>query len=240
MKDAQLIKTGRITKQSYNYSTLNQAVIRDANEEASASFHSGIINFPVKDHPNIIAQNKVIKYMNGQVYHPFFTNQAFTDMSMDLIPNFEKLYESYLDLEQEPEKLLPAINFLPALRDFSLTKEDIEGLLNNAEPKHILVQNDAIKIMLIRWQPGDLSDIHGHAIGGGLIKVLHGEIEEKRFTADSEQRLLAKSTYLPDHICYIDDVMGLHSVGNNLDSPALTLHVYTPGNYQVKKYDKAN
>ena len=75
---------------------------------------------------------------------------------------------------------------------------------------------------------------------GGLIKVMHGEIEEKRYTANSQQRLLSKSTYLADHIAYIDDVMGLHSVGNNQNSPALTLHISTPGNYKAKKFEKSN
>ena len=102
----------------------------------------------------------------------------------------------------------------------------------------MLVQNEQVKIIAIRWEPGQMSDIHGHVIGGGLIKVMHGEIEEKRYSADSEQRLLATGTYLKDNIAYIDDIMGLHSVANKQSTPAITLHIYTPGNAKAKKYHK--
>ena len=99
----------------------------------------------------------------------------------------------------------------------------------------MLVQNDLIKIVLIRWNPGDECNIHGHAERGCVFKVLEGKIVEKRFSADDEQRQLAEGTYEKDNIAYIDDLMGLHCVGNPFSKPAITLHMYTPGNYKPKK-----
>ena len=238
MKALQEKQTVHITN-PFNIGQINRRLTYSA-KEASVHFPSEMVPSSVYRDTAISFPNMVIEYIENQMRHPFFMDQAFADMTSGLIPDFAQLYNSYLEIESDTGKLLPTFNFLTALRDFSLTKKEIESLLNNPEPKHILVQNDQVKIILIRWQPGELSDIHGHAIGGGLIKVMHGEIEEKRYTANSQQRLLSKSTYLADHIAYIDDVMGLHSVGNNQNSPALTLHISTPGNYKAKKFEKSN
>lgn len=180
-----------------------------------------------------IASRSNIRYTKKS----FFLEDAYAEMKSGLIPNFDDLYHDFLALKPKSGELLPAFKLLPALRNFKLSKKDIDQLMCSPKHKHILAQNEQVKIMVIRWQPGDASDIHGHAIGGGLIKVVHGEIKEKRFSADKRQDLLSESRYCTGHIAYIDDVMGLHSVSNVNPNPALTLHIYTPGIYEVKKYN---
>jgi len=173
--------------------------------------------------------------------YPFFTEKAFLDMSMGRIPDFESLYHSLSLMILQEGAPLSAIQFLPALREFSLNDaEEIKNFISNPETNHVLVQNDQIKIVLIRWNPGDECNIHGHAERGCVFKVLKGKIVEKRFSADDEQRQLAQGTYEKDNIAYIDDVMGLHCVGNPYSSPAITLHMYTPGNYKLKKKQPLN
>lgn len=167
---------------------------------------------------------------------PFFTEEAHKKMELKRIPNFEELSRSLSEILTTTDKNISAIQFLSALRQFSLTDhEEISNFLENPEAKHVLAQNEKIKMILIRWEPGDMSNIHGHAIGGCIFKVLYGQIEEKRYSAESEERLLSENTYYTDHIAYIDDVMGLHIVGNPNPIPAITLHLYTPGNYKAKK-----
>jgi hypothetical protein len=173
---------------------------------------------------------------NQDTQYPFFTEKAFMDMALGKIPDFESLYEILSGIKVSKDVPLSAIQFLPALRQFTITdRTEIENFIKNPETNHVLVQNDQIKIVLIRWQPGDESKIHGHADGGCVFKVLHGKIVEKRFSSGRTQRLLAEGTYQKDNIAYIDDIIGLHSVGNPYSSPAITLHMYTPGNYKLKK-----
>ena len=90
-------------------------------------------------------------------------------------------------------------------------------------------------MVLIRWEPGASCNVHGHAVGGCIFKVLHGKISEKRYSAGDKKELISENTCYKDNIAYIDDLIGLHSVENPYDSPAITLHLYTPGNYMVKK-----
>ena len=74
---------------------------------------------------------------------------------------------------------LTAIQFLPALRAFTLNdQEEIDNFLNNPETNHVIVRNDLIKIVLIRWDPGAECNIHGHSDGGCVLKVLKGKIME--------------------------------------------------------------
>ena len=167
---------------------------------------------------------------------PFFTEKAFMDMSLGKIPDFESLYHSLSEIPINDIAPLSAIQFLPALRKFNIDQvEEIKNFIDNPETNHVLVQNDLIKIVLIRWNPGDECNIHGHAERGCVFKVLVGKIVEKRFSADEEQIQLAQGTYKKDNIAYIDDLMGLHCVGNPFSEPAITLHMYTPGNYKPKK-----
>ena len=185
--------------------------------------------------------NEVISKVekNDQIHekqYPFFTEKAFLDMALGEIPDFESLYQDLSEILESGVTALSAVQFLPALRQFSLTDHvEINNFLKNPETNHVLVQNDQIKIVLIRWQPGAESSIHGHAVGGCVFKVLHGKIVEKRYSADEQQRLLAEGTYQKDNIAYIDDIMGFHSVGNPYSSPAISLHMYTPGNYMTNK-----
>lgn len=168
---------------------------------------------------------------------PFFTEKAFMDMSLGRIPDFESLYHSLSAIRVYDNVPLSALQFLPALRSFTIDNiNEIKNFINNPETNHVLVQNDLIKIVLIRWNPGDECNIHGHADRGCVFKVLEGKIVEKRFSADHEQKQLAQGTYEKDNIAYIDDLMGLHKVGNPFSEPAITLHMYTPGNYKPKKY----
>lgn len=172
---------------------------------------------------------------NSKAQYPFFTEKAFMDMALGTIPDFEPLYQELANIKIYEDVPLSALQFLPVLRQFRITDpSEIKNFIENPETNHVLVQNDLIKIVLIRWEPGSECNIHGHSEGGCVFKVLHGKIVEKRFSADEEKRFLAQGTYEKDTIAYIDDMMGYHSVGNPFSEPAITLHMYTPGNYKSK------
>jgi len=169
--------------------------------------------------------------------YPFFTEKSFLDMAMGRIPDFESLYLSLSKIQVASGVPVSALQFMPALGEYTLNDpEEIENFVSNPETNHVLVQNDLIKIVLIRWEPGTECGIHGHAEGGCVFKVLKGKVVEKRFTADDAKEQLAEGTYGEGNMAYIDDQMGLHCVGNPFSEPAITLHMYTPGNYKsVKK-----
>jgi predicted metal-dependent enzyme (double-stranded beta helix superfamily) len=123
-----------------------------------------------------------------------------------------------------------ALQFVPVLKKMRpLNKTEVKRLLAHPESKHVLINNDLMKVVLIHWRPGEVTDIHGHPKDGCVFKVLHGNVEELRYSTKRKRNLIGKSVYLPGSLAYIDDSLGYHSVRNYSDESAISFHVYTPG-----------
>ncbi len=126
-----------------------------------------------------------------------------------------------------PATVIPFIPILKNVRELHI--EEVERHFRQEPAGLNLVLNDKMRISLIYWQPGQTIDIHGHAKGGCVLKVLRGKLLEKRYSPESSPRLLAISTYHRGSLAYIDDDMAWHAVENPYQKPALSLHAYTPG-----------
>ncbi len=158
------------------------------------------------------------------------TEKAFADIARGSIPNFQRFCRQLLKTIDPAQESFSALQFLDALVQHSFhDPADIRRILRHPDPSHVLIHNDFLKVILIRWQPGQASNLHGHAIGGCVFKVLHGTVEECRYAANAPDKLLARNTYFAGNMAYIDDRMGLHVVRNAGDEPAVTMHLYTPG-----------
>lgn len=158
------------------------------------------------------------------------TPKALYQLTNGEIPDLWDLFIELYDTFYTNTAPYSGMQFVPALKNLaSLNSFEIQKFLNNAETNHVLIHNELFKVVLIHWKPGKYSDIHGHAEGGCVFKVLHGRIEEKRFTPDNTSQLLEVNPLQKDDMAYIDDQMAYHAVGNPFDSSAISLHVYTPG-----------
>ncbi|MCB0793343.1 MAG: cysteine dioxygenase family protein [Flavobacteriales bacterium] len=96
------------------------------------------------------------------------------------------------------------------------------------QPKHrqVLVDNPYLKVVLIQWEAGESCAVHGHPSGGGLIKVLQGTLEESRFISAAMSRPYSVQRFQRKDTSYIEDRLGLHSITNPGDGPAVSLHAY--------------
>lgn len=158
------------------------------------------------------------------------TDEVNSEIKKGLIPDMEGICDDLYRTFFTKNVLNSALQFIPVLQQsISLAPTEISRFLNNPKTNHVLVQNELIKIVLIHWPPNKFSNIHGHVSGGCVFKVLAGSLEEKRYSTDESQRLLAVSRLQNNEMAYIDDSMGYHAVGNPFDIPAISLHVYTPG-----------
>lgn len=158
------------------------------------------------------------------------TEEARYEMASGNIPDLSgvcvALYRTFLK-ENAPGN---ALQFAPVLKDLGgLDTETVKRFVKNPRTNHVLVQNDLLKVVLIHWEPGKHSGIHGHAKGGCVFKVLRGNIIEKRYSPDDAQQMLSATTCGAGSIAYIDDEMAHHSVGNPFGMSCISLHAYTPG-----------
>jgi len=174
------------------------------------------------------SDRKKVQSENSRVFQ-LLTPAVKEEIANGIFPDLEKVCYNLIDTFRINNFPFKAVQFLEVLKNVYLTKSDVNQLVNHRAKKHILVENELIKIVLIFWQPNDLASVHGHPTGGCVLKVLEGKLVEKRYSADDRLRLLSKSTYTKSAMAYIDDTMALHSVANPFKKHAISLHVYTPG-----------
>ena len=148
----------------------------------------------------------------------------------DLLEVCDKLQYSF-ENHSAPYNALQFSSILSSVKDLSAF--ELGNFLNNPQSNHVLIDNDLLKVVLIRWEPGKVSSIHGHPAGGGVYKVLFGSIEEMRYTTGESPQLLSVSQYHKGSMSYIDDTLGFHAVGNPFKTPAISLHAYTYGGLNV-------
>lgn len=158
------------------------------------------------------------------------TPKTNEQMALGMIPDLWDVCYDLFSTFITNEAPFSALQFVQVLKEFQfIDEQQINRFLENPETNHVLIQNDLLKVVLIHWKPGKISSIHGHPSGGCVFKVLKGQLEELRYTADSSPQLLSSSAYIPGSMAYIDDNMGYHAVGNPCNFPAISLHAYTPG-----------
>ncbi len=158
------------------------------------------------------------------------TPKAMLQMEKRQIPDLWNVCQELVNtffLNQPPYS---ALQFVSVLKKFAVTnKDEIQRFLKNPEHRHVLIENDLLKVVLIHWKPGKISNIHGHPKGGCVFKILQGKLEELRYSTDSSQKIISSCGYTAGSIAYIDDNLGYHAVGNPFGSSAISLHVYTSG-----------
>lgn len=86
-------------------------------------------------------------------------------------------------------------------------------------------------LLVLVWEPGKQSKIHGHPSTHCFMKILQGQLQERLFDAKSPEadRVLMRTTTLPTNsVAYITDELGLHQMKNPTTDLAISLHLYVP------------
>ena len=143
------------------------------------------------------------------------------------IPNLKSVcYDLYHSFLYSSYPYSP-LQFIPVLQKFGgIKKAMLKHLAENSTTNHVLVKNSLMKVVLIYWKPGESTDIHGHPNGGGVLKILRGNLFEKRYDPDGSLNMISESKLNKGSIAHIDDSFAHHAVSNPYDAPAVSLHVY--------------
>lgn len=186
-----------------------------------------LTNFKIDRHKRFAESNSKPRLNKESLLTP----NAIFQMATGQIPDLWNICLELANTFYNYKAPYSAIQFVPVMQQVQpLNKKQVSQFLKNPETRQVLVDNDLIRIVLIHWKPGKVSNIHGHPKGGCVFKVLQGKLEELRHAPDPSHKLLSSSTYRAGSMAYIDDKMGFHQVGNPYGSSAISLHVYTPGN----------
>uniref|UniRef100_A0A8D8QU29 Cysteine dioxygenase n=1 Tax=Cacopsylla melanoneura TaxID=428564 RepID=A0A8D8QU29_9HEMI len=101
--------------------------------------------------------------------------------------------------------------------------------------------NGKFNLILLCWSQGQTSSIHDHAQAHCLMKMLQGSLTEVRYREEPNETSdeiggdtrplseISRTELRENDVCYINDSMGLHKVGNSGPHPAaVSLHLYSP------------
>ena len=139
------------------------------------------------------------------------------------------------------------IDALPYIRAYngndwgSICSLDLASFNKNKNNHKTLISKDEnFEVFLIKWYPRSNIPLHDHSNNGCIMKILKGELEEGRYKygciKDNYVQYMENKLIQGD-VSFIHNQMGLHTINNNTDETAYSLHIYSPPGHQTKYFD---
>jgi cysteine dioxygenase len=138
-----------------------------------------------------------------------------------------------------PAELIQVVNRI------SVTAGQLQPYLN--EPglypygRQKLLANDHVEIIIMNWATQRQCSPHDHGSSFGVVSVVQGTIVHDLYTLDQDDipiKYFSRTEREGTH--YFAPKGMVHSMGNPLSSPAITLHIYAPPITKMKVYDLEN
>lgn len=142
--------------------------------------------------------------------------------------NIEEIKET-LDSKIQSQEFINLKSLTPWFIDFEINGYEKFLKFNQSCYNRIhLINSVHYELLLLCWEPGQTSPLHGHPNQGCLFKLLKGSLVE-------EIRSLGKPPeirhFQVNDVSYISDDIGYHKVTNTSNENAVSLHLYAPGGY---------
>lgn len=100
--------------------------------------------------------------------------------------------------------------------------------------KNLVYRDNDFEIFVVGWRPKQYTPIHDHSANGCLFKILEGLIIEQLY--DKDLKLLGHKLLQKDMSSYIHNSRSYHSMNNISLINTVSLHIYSPPNYEIKKF----
>jgi len=106
--------------------------------------------------------------------------------------------------------------------------------------RNLVSASELFELLVICWQPGQVSPIHDHQGQNCWMAVLDGQIRERLYHLPPQQKgpLVAGHARVLEagSVAYIHDDIALHDIGS-LDRPGITLHLYSRPIRECRTFD---
>jgi cysteine dioxygenase len=113
--------------------------------------------------------------------------------------------------------------------------DDWKKFVNIDEKKYNRIkiyENENLDIYIITWNIKQKANIHDHSDNGCWLKVLKGQLVEKIY--DNNLKLVKTNILKENEISFMKNDIGYHSIFNEENDIAVSLHIYSPPNYKTK------
>ncbi len=93
--------------------------------------------------------------------------------------------------------------------------------------RNCIARRDGFEFILLCWEPGATTPIHGHGGQDCWVYQVDGSVRERRYQeSNGAFETTNDMTLNAGGLCYMHDRMGYHSLSNEADKRSMTLHVY--------------
>jgi len=131
------------------------------------------------------------------------------------------------------------------IRSTKLSKEDLEDYSSWSEDsytRNCIVENEKFELILLCWEPGQITPIHNHGGEECWVNIVEGDFEEiiyKESEAGGLEHVKLTHAKSGD-VTYMIDFMGCHSLQNLSDTRSMSLHCYAKPIKTCRVYDEAS
>jgi cysteine dioxygenase len=94
--------------------------------------------------------------------------------------------------------------------------------------RNCIVENEKFELILLCWEPKQMTPIHDHGGEECWVKVVEGEFKEVIYNKDKDEELTVVKSGVAklSDVTYMKDFMGFHSLENLSNKRSMTLHLY--------------
>jgi len=103
------------------------------------------------------------------------------------------------------------------------------------------VYRDAnFELILLCWEQGQETSIHGHDGEDCWVYLLEGEMEEVFFTIDNDNDLRKERSQIisPNQMTFMNDKIGFHKLRNSSHGKSISLHLYAEPIENCRSFDE--
>lgn len=142
---------------------------------------------------------------------------------MNCIETLSELIETLNDSDPE--------DYVKVAKNMNIPKSEFKRYAHykpNKYSRNCIERTPVYELVLICWNPGDETPIHGHDEQRCWVYQVDGTIREIRYKGD-EAGQMQECNWLqltPGRLTYMEDEMGYHSLKNCSNERVMTLHLY--------------
>ena len=102
--------------------------------------------------------------------------------------------------------------------------------------RNLAMKNDILEIVVLCWKSGQGCLPHDHPENGCLLTIVKGKLKENTYTYNGSKQFTQKTILYKGMIGYKEGKNMLHSVFNHTNLRAVSIHLYSPPEYQPVFY----
>jgi cysteine dioxygenase len=106
--------------------------------------------------------------------------------------------------------------------------------------RNCIFENEEFELILLCWEKGQITPIHGHGGEECWVKIIQGEFKETIYVLDDNDSLKEERMFVSKKgdLSYMIDFMGYHRLENLSEARSMSLHLYAKPIRKCQLFDE--